>query len=469
MASNTFGSVPGQETSKPGSRLVRYFYLVSLPAIVVILVVAIIGLHVIVRGLVLYKAQRDAICISKTLQNSEMRQFIHLSQDKSQLLSISQDELPEFDRHMRICLAPFDIVKIKVFDTQKRIIYSTDSKIIGRLDSDNVKLTAALSGSPSSEYQRGDNVWDLDDEERKDVGIVETYVPLRDMDGRIMGSFEVYKDVTYDLAMVDRIVIRAGAVLSITVLSVFGMLMFVIRRATHTIRAGAADLAAVNRQLRQEIKDRKYLEKELLNIVEKERNSIGQELHDSLGQQLTGIEFMTGTLEQKLSSKSLPEAPYAANITTLVNQAIDQARNLARGLCPLDLDAGNLKSALEELATTTQARFGLSCALKTDKHVTFEDASVAVNLYRIAQEAITNAIRHGKVKNILIELVLDKDHVILTVKSDGLPFPTVNDNHKGMGLKIMNYRAEVIDGVFEIVTGAKGGTVVICTVPTGKS
>ncbi len=465
MVSTIFGNVPDQRAMKPGFRLFRHFYLVSVAGIVAILVVASLGLRFIVRHIVLYEAERQAIRISATLHNAEMHSFIQLDHDKDQTLSITQEEIPEFDRHMRVCLAPFDIVKIKIFNTDKRIIYSTDSEIIGRLDTDNARLATALGGSLSSEYGSGDHIWDLDSEERKDVDIVETYVPLRGPDGNVVGSFEVYKNVTHDLAMADRILFRAAAVLTVTVLSVFGALMFVICRANQTITSSTANLMVANEQLLREIEERKHLERELLSIIEKERRWIGQELHDSIGQQLTGIELMTKVLQQNISKEMPTEAAYAAKIVTLVNHATEQTRDLVRGLYLLNFDNGDLISALERLAISTEHLFGLSCTLKCDRLVTIDDVSVATNLCRIAQEAITNAIKHGKAKNVLRQLVSNGDVSTLTVESDGLDFPAVQAKSKGMGLKIMNYRAEVINGSLNICHAVHGGTLVTCVFP----
>ncbi len=462
MFRERFDSAHGKRIVKQGFRLFRYFQFISLAAIVVILIVAVLGLRFIFRSLVLYEAEKDAIRISNSLRDSEMRQFVQLYLDNKQYLSISQEQLPEMDRHMRVCLVPFDIVKIKVFNAETRVIYSTDSKIIGRLDPDNAKLATALSGSPISKYESKDNVWDLDDEERKDVEIVETYVPIYNWDGEVIGSFEIYKDVTRDLAMADRTLIRAGAVLLVTVLGVFGILMFVIHCAVRAINSGTAELAAANTQLLQEMEERKRLEKELLGIIERERQRIGQELHDSIGQQLAGIKFMTEVLEEKLSGKSLPEASYAAKITTHVRQATDQARNLAKGLHPVDLDASGLTSALGELSETTKNLFGVSCTFKCDESVLIDDTVVAINLYRIAQEAVTNAIRHGKAKNVLVELSSSGDRSTLTVENDGLDFPELQAECKGMGLKIMDYRAEMIGGSLNIRKGDNGGTIVTC-------
>ncbi|MHC4331057.1 MAG: sensor histidine kinase [Planctomycetota bacterium] len=452
-----------QGGSKSGSGPFRYFQLSSLAAIVVILIVAGLGLRFIFRNLVLYEAERDATRISNALRDSEMQRFIKTNDKGEESLIIADQEREELDRRMRIFLAPFDIVKIKVFDKETRIVYSTDRKIIGRLDRENAKLITALNGSPSSKYESKDTVWDLDDEERKDVEIVETYVPIRGLDGKIIGSFEIYKDVTRDLARADGTLVRSGAVLSVTVLSVFTMLTFVIRRATHAVNSRTAELAAANKQLREQIEERKRLEEELLSITERERRWIGQELHDSIGQQLTGIEFMTKVLEEKLTDKSLEEASYAAKITTFVTRATDQTRELARSLHAVDLEANDLVSALKELTATTEHLFSsLSCSLQCDNIFPIKDTSMIINLYRIAQEAITNAIRHGKAKNIVIRLSSAGPSTTLTIENDGVDFPGLQVGSKGMGLKIMRYRAEMIGGSLDVQRGTDGGTIVRC-------
>ena len=120
---------------------------------------------------------------------------------------------------------------------------------------------------------------------------------------------------------------------------------------------------------------------------------------------------------------------------------------------------------MEALAATTEQLFVSSCRFRCDKPVPVNDTSLAINLYRIVQEAITNAIRHGKAKNIRIELVSNTYESILTVQSDGVDFPDVQDRNKGMGLKIMDYRAGIIDGSLNISKGADGGTIVTCLFP----
>jgi len=232
------------------------------------------------------------------------------------------------------------------------------------------------------------------------------------------------------------------------------------------VKSRTAELTEANEQLLQEIEARKRLEKEILNVSERERRRIGQELHDSLGQQLTGVAFMTKVLEQKLAGKSLNEAAEAAEIGNLVNQATEQARGLSKGLHPVDLEAGTLVLALQELATTTESLFGIHCTFQCDKRVKIDKSEVAIHLYRIAQEAITNAIKHGKAKNIRIKFAYGRSKSVLTVGNDGLDFPQEFEARgTGMGLQIMDHRVDIIGGSLDIRKAPEGGTVLVCTFP----
>jgi len=223
-----------------------------------------------------------------------------------------------------------------------------------------------------------------------------------------------------------------------------------------------AELTESNQQLRAEMKRRKRLEKEILEISEKEQRRIGQELHDSLGQQLTGIAIMSKVLEQKLQPQAPAEAARAAEITQLIGQAINETRQLSRGLHPVALEEDGLMTALQALALTTQNVFGVACTFKCDKPVLVGEASTAVHLYRIAQEAITNAIRHGQATRILVELQADHGRATLSVENDGREFPRRVPQNSGMGLQVMGYRAEVIGGILDVRRGPAGGTRVAC-------
>jgi signal transduction histidine kinase len=233
------------------------------------------------------------------------------------------------------------------------------------------------------------------------------------------------------------------------------------------VQTRTAELTEANKKLLRQIEERKRLEKEILNVSEREQRRIGRELHDSIGQQFTGIAFMTKVLEQKLATKLPDEAADATEIKKLVNQVMDQTRGLAKGLHPIDLDAGSLTAALRELAATTENLFGVECTLKCDEPVPIDDAEVATHLYRITQEAVTNAVKHGEAKNIQVELARKKDKSVLTVENDGLDFPEeLEARDTGMGLQIMDHRADIIGASLDIHRAAGGGTIVTCLFPS---
>ena len=235
------------------------------------------------------------------------------------------------------------------------------------------------------------------------------------------------------------------------------------------VETRTVELTQANTQLLEEIEARKRLEKEILNISEKERRKIGQELHDSLGQQLTGVAFMTKVLEQNLAKKSLDEAANVTEIAKLVNQATEQARGIAKGLHPVDLDTGTLMSALQDLATSTETLFGIKCSLTYDERLCVGNPEVAVHLYRITQEAITNAIKHGRAKDVQIDFSYKKNQSVLTVTSDGIDFPKELESRRtGMGLQLMDHRVDIIGGALDIRRGPEGGTIVTCTFSNKK-
>lgn len=463
---NEFDNSHSRKKTNLDFDLFRHFQLISLVSIIIILIVACLGLRLIFRKLVLYEAERDAIRISAALRDSEIYKFFSQNVDEKQNFFIPKEKFSELDRRMRLFLTPFDIVKIKIFDSTTRIVYSTDLTIIGKLDPDNAKLLTALAGTPISKHEKAGEVWDLQEEERKNIDLVETYIPMKRTDGQVVGSFEIYKDVTSDLIAADNYVLMGGGVMLATVLVVFTALMFVIHRAIRAVNFVTENLMQTNVRMEREISDRKRLEKELLGIIERERQRIGQELHDGIGQQLTGIEFMTEVLGKKLGEKNLDEErSYALKINNHVTHAAVQAHNLAKGLHPMDLEKNGLVASLQELAANNAQLFDVSCNLISDQDFPISNTLAAINIYRITQEAITNAIKHGKAKNITIQLTAHNGGFKLTVENDGLDFPEILPDNKGMGLRIMDHRAEIISGSLEIKKALNAGTLLTCIFP----
>jgi signal transduction histidine kinase len=226
-----------------------------------------------------------------------------------------------------------------------------------------------------------------------------------------------------------------------------------------------ADLKTANARLHAAIAERRRLEDELLEITEKERRRIGLDLHDDLGQQLAGLALMTKGLQLKLAKRRARETSDAAKVHTLVQQAMDHTRGLARDLATLDLKEDDLPAALDGLARHAAEMFKISCQFKAEGSFPIVEANIASQLYKIAQEAVTNAIKHAKAKTVGISLANGSGAIILTVHNDGLPFPNLKVPSTGMGLRIMNYRASLIGASLEIKGAGPRGTRVICSVP----
>ncbi len=212
-----------------------------------------------------------------------------------------------------------------------------------------------------------------------------------------------------------------------------------------------------------DITERRRLEQEILHISEQEQRRIGQDLHDGICQQLAGIELMSQVLEQALARKSKKHSAQAGQIAAQMREVIAQTRMLAHGLCPVVLESEGLMSALQELAHGTAKIFGVECVFRCDRPVQIHDDATATHLYRIAQEAVANALKHGKPRHVEIGLAAEADRVILAVKDDGCGIPAPPP-HNGAGLRIMQYRAGTIGGSLVVQRGEPDGTVVAVSV-----
>ena len=218
--------------------------------------------------------------------------------------------------------------------------------------------------------------------------------------------------------------------------------------------------------LTREMQERMRLQKELLETSDREQRRIGRVLHDGLCQHLTGTALATHVLGQKLAEKSLPETAEASRVMELVEEAIELTRDLARGLHPFEIKSGRLADNFQELAAKISEQFKVACQFECQPSVPMPDSKVATQLFRIAQEAVVNAARHGKARRITICLDAAGDEIILTVTDDGNGLPENAWNGSGMGLRIMAYRAETIGATFHIERqSALSGTRVTCTLP----
>lgn len=212
----------------------------------------------------------------------------------------------------------------------------------------------------------------------------------------------------------------------------------------------------------RDISERKKLEQEIIEISNREQQRIGQDLHDGLCQELAGIQLMCQVLEQKLAAKSKSEAKQVADIAEHIREAISHTRKLARGLSPVELEANGLVSALRELTSHVQKLFSIDCRLDVAVPVLVRDNVAATHLYRIVQEAINNAVKHGKAKHVTISMKSIGEKIVLSVSDDGVGFSPEAKKTAGMGLHIMKYRADVLNAALELRPGNGGGTTVTC-------
>ena len=212
-----------------------------------------------------------------------------------------------------------------------------------------------------------------------------------------------------------------------------------------------------------DITERKRLEAEIQRISEGEKQRLGRDLHDGLNQQLTAVRYLAGALEATLAQKALPEAADAGKIVRELANASRQTHDLARGLFPPLLQKGDIVRALQELAHTTSQLFKISCRVAAARGIHLAEAETARQLYRIAQEAINNASKHSRGRHIWVQLVEKKGRIILTVKDDGVGISKKALERADMGLRIMQYRAGMLNANLIIARAPHGGTLVTCS------
>jgi len=217
------------------------------------------------------------------------------------------------------------------------------------------------------------------------------------------------------------------------------------------------------KKLEAESANRRRLEAEVARVSEAERRNLGSELHDGLCQTLTAALLNCTALENRQAASGSPEAMEVARIREALEESIDTAYDVARGLCPVDLESEGLASALESLCHAVRERRSITCDLHVDNHVAVCDPDCALQLYRIAGEAIANAIKHAACTRVAVRVARHPDELVLSVADNGKGIS--GESGEGLGRQIMAYRAGLIGGSLAI-SGAPGqGTTVTCRVP----
>ncbi|HEX3626910.1 MAG TPA: PAS domain S-box protein [Verrucomicrobiae bacterium] len=231
------------------------------------------------------------------------------------------------------------------------------------------------------------------------------------------------------------------------------------------VRERTSQLLQANTKLRREANKRRMLQHQVMDISEREQRRIGQDIHDGLGQQLTGIGMLADALLDKLKSKKLDEAEDARRITLLFQQARSQTRRLAHGLQPVMPDPDGLMIALKELAESVN-NLGVECRFQCPVPIHLHDNLKASHLFRIAQEAVGNALRHAQCQKLKLSLTTVNGSLRLEIRNDGRKFLIRSrKKSRGMGLQFMKFRTEAMGGSLLIHPLAPGGALIACTVP----
>jgi PAS domain S-box-containing protein len=218
----------------------------------------------------------------------------------------------------------------------------------------------------------------------------------------------------------------------------------------------------------RDVTTQRELEAQLLEITERERRQLGRDLHDGLGQHLSGMELICRALARSLSRRSPPDAITAELLVAQIQSATQQTRALARGLAPVMESADGLMLALQDFSAVNRTLFRVNCTFECEEPVLIPDHTAAVHLFRIAQEAVANALRHGRARRVRILLRRKLERLTLEVHDNGRGFPAVPARGAGMGLRIMSYRAAALGGSLRLSSAVPRGTVVACSVPTDQ-
>jgi signal transduction histidine kinase len=230
------------------------------------------------------------------------------------------------------------------------------------------------------------------------------------------------------------------------------------------IRERTMELSAANRNLVQEIAQRNEAEQAILDVSNREQRRLGQDLHDGLSQTLAGVKLMTERVKRELQSGAPPDPGKVALIETRLAEALTFVETVSRGLYPVELESNGLMAALEELARNTGRLHPMDCRFRCPRPVAVSDGAVANHVFRIAQEAVANAVKHARAKRIQVRLTRRGARIVLAVADDGVGLAGAPARN-GMGMKLMEHRARIMNGHLRVISGVRGGTVVRCSFP----
>jgi len=378
-----------------------------------------------------------------------------------------QDAIRESERRYRMMIElSTDIIWI--LDLDFRLVYTSPAcfKMLGYTTEEMFRLAPGSTLAPESfrqlraairEYlEREPASHGFDDTvrceltfRRKDGALVRgelVFTGYRDDSGRLLGICGATRDITERKSVEEE-----------------------MKRTQRELERRIADrsekLSYINTLLNIEMERRKQMEHFMLHHPERDRALIGRELNEGLCQELVGMMCLCEVVRENLQGRDAVANEDIASILDLLADAVRQARGMAKGLNPLLADPRSLDCSLGLLAEKTSELFNVRCRFSSSSEIGIGNPDQALNLYRIAQEAVHNAIRHGKARNIEIELGGDDEYVRLSVADDGIGRGGTPVNPKGMGLKIMAYRMQAMSGTLRVIDRAEGGVLIDCSAP----
>jgi signal transduction histidine kinase/sensor domain CHASE-containing protein len=235
-----------------------------------------------------------------------------------------------------------------------------------------------------------------------------------------------------------------------------------VDKRTRELRVQSTALAAANTRLKREISERRHLQERFATVIDHEQRRLGQELHDSLGQQVAVTTMLTQTLEKRLTAGAAVPTRLLARLATSAKDAQSQVRALSKGLLPVEINPGSLKRALAELTTSVKGLSETDVQLSCDEDAVVDDAAAATHLYRIAQEALRNALEHGRGTQVTITLEKRPDALVLKIQDNGQGFTTGKTTSSGAGLSTMRHRADIIGASLSVDATPGEGTTITC-------
>jgi len=271
-----------------------------------------------------------------------------------------------------------------------------------------------------------------------------TASPLRDENGKTRAAVAVVRDISARKAAQNALENAKGLL-------------------EQRVEERTSELVSANELLRTEIARRKGLEGEILEVSEREQRKIGQELHDSVCQHLTAIAYMARSMSMRLKNHRTIDPQDIDKIAELINEGVTEARTIARGLHPVEMNPNGFTAALQ---TLLQQRSSLPYRLEIDEQISLPDPSVALHLYRIASEAIMNANKHARARDLTVRMRQKRKEIELSIRDNGVGVDQNNKGRGGMGFHVMDYRARSIGARLEISSVKPHGTRVTCYLPS---